>query len=107
MVGAFGPTLAVYSAYESDVSGSYQVLVGRQVRNCQSVSPPLQIVSVPQASYLVFRCSGPLPQAVIDGWHDVWAYFARRNAPPRAYTFDVETYPVAEPAEIWVAVQDS
>lgn len=106
-VGAFGPTIAVYSAYESDISGSYQLLVGRQVRNSQSVSPPLQIVSVPQASYLVFRCPGPLPQAVIDGWRDVWAYFARPNARQRAYTFDFERYPDGEPVEIWVAVQDS
>lgn len=105
-VGASGPTIAVYSDYESDASGSYQLLVGRQVRNSQSVAPPLQIVSAPQASYLVFRRSGPLPQAVIDGWHDVWAYFARADAPPRAYTFDFETYPDAESVEIWVAVQD-
>jgi len=105
-LGAVGPTLAVYSEYESDASGSYQLLVGRHVRNSESVSPPLQIVSAPQASYLVFRCSGPLPKAVIDGWHDVWAYFARANAPPRAYTFDFEAYPDAEPVEIWVAVQD-
>lgn len=105
-VGAFGPTLAVYSAYESDASGSYQLLVGRQVRHSQSVSPPLQIVSAPQASYLVFRCSGPLPRAVIDGWHDVWAYFARADAPARAYTCDFETYPHAAPVEIWVAVRD-
>jgi len=105
-LGAVGPTLAVYSEYESDASGSYQLLVGRQVRNSESVSPPLQIVSAPQASYLVFRCSGPLPKAVIDGWRDVWAYFARANAPPRAYTFDFEAYPDAEPVEIWVAVQD-
>lgn len=106
-VGAFGPTIAVYSAYESDAAGSYQLLVGRQVRNSQLTSPPLQIVSAPQASYLVFRCSGPLPQAVIDGWRDVWAYFARAHAPARAYTFDFETYPDSEPVEIWVAVQDS
>lgn len=103
---AFGPTIAVYSAYESDASGSYQLLVGRQVRNSHSVAPPLQIVSVPQASYLVFRCSGPLPQAVIDGWGEVWAYFARANAPQRAYSFDLERYPDGEPVEIWVAVQD-
>lgn len=105
-VGAFGPTIAVYSAYESDASGSYQLLVGRQVRNSPSVSPPLQIVSVPQASYLVFGCSGPLPQAVIDGWGEVWAYFGRANAPQRAYTCDFERYADAETVEIWVAVRD-
>jgi len=104
-VGAFGPTVAVYSAYESDVSGSYQLLVGRQVRNSRPLSPPLQIVSAPQESYLAFRCSGPLPQAVIDGWCDVWAYFARGDAPARAYSFDFEIYRDAG-TEIWVAVRE-
>ena len=105
-VGAFGPTIAVYSAYESDVSGSYQLLVGRQMRDSRPVSPPLQIVAAAQGSYLAFRCSGPLPQAVIDGWRDVWAYFGRGDAPVRAYTCDFEVYPDRGSVEIWVAVRD-
>ena len=105
-VGAFGPTTAVYSAYESDVTGSYQLLVGRQVRNSLPVSAPLQVVSTAQGSYLTFRCSGPLPQAISDGWRDVWTYFGLDNAPARAYTSDFEIYPEAGPVEIWVAVQD-
>lgn len=104
-LGAFGPAVAVYSAYESDASGSYQLLVGRQVRKPRPVAPPLVIVTAPQAPYLVFSCPGPLPQAVMDGWKQVWAYFERHGAPPRAYTFDLEIYPKAEPVEIWVAVQ--
>ena len=51
----------------------------------------------------MFRCVGPLPQAVIDGWRDVWAYFAGR-APARAYTYDLEIYAEAGAVEIWVAV---
>ncbi len=105
-VGAFGPTIAVYSSYESDVSGSYQLLIGRHVRVSRPVSPPLQIVSTDQASYLAFQCSGPLPQAVIDGWGDVWTYFARDNAPARACTADFEIYAEAGGVEIWVAVKD-
>ena len=107
--GAVGPPIAVYSSYESDGSGSYQLLVGREVRTppSPSLSPPLQIVSLPEARYLVFRRSGPLPRVVIDGWQDVWAYFAGADAPARAYTFDFEIYPDAESVEIWVAVRDT
>ncbi len=104
--GAVGPPIAVYSAYESDVSGSYQLLVGREVRTPPSLSPPLQIVSLPQARYLVFRRSGPMPRVVIDGWQEVWEYFAGSDAPARAYTFDFEIYPDAAGVEIWVAVRD-
>jgi len=105
-VGAFGPTTAVYSAYESDVTGSYQLLVGRQVRDSSPVSAPLQVVSTSPGSYRAFHCSGPLPQAVIDGWRDVWTYFASANVPARAYTSDFEIYPDSGPVEIWVAVRD-
>jgi len=96
----------VYSAYESDVSGSYQILVGREVRTPPHLSPPLQIVSVPDGRYLVFHRSGPLPQVVIDGWQEVWEYFAGRDAPARAYTFDFEINLDATHVAIWVAVRD-
>jgi predicted transcriptional regulator YdeE len=96
---------AVYAAYESDVSGSYELLVGREVPAGASVPAPLHVLSAAPGTYLVFPCSGPLPQAVIDGWKDVWAYFARPKAPQRAYTCDVEIYSDVGPVEIWVAVQ--
>jgi predicted transcriptional regulator YdeE len=105
-VGAFGPPTAVYSAYENGVTGSYQLLVGREVRDSLQVSAPLHVVAAVQGSYLVFRCSGPLPQVVIDGWRDVWTYFARDDAPTRAYSADYEIYPEAGSVEIWVAVRD-
>ena len=103
--GAVGPPIAVYSAYESDVSGSYQILVGREMRTPSALSPPLQIVSLPEARYLVFRRSGQPPQVVIDAWQDVWAYFAGGDALVRAYTFDFEIYPDSG-VEIWVTVRD-
>jgi|SRR5882672_413624 len=106
-VGAFGPTVAVYSAYESDGTGSYQLLVGRQVARARPVSIPLHVVAAPAGSYLAFRCSGPLPQAIIDGWREVWAHFARDTVPARAYTADFEIYPDGGgPPEIWVAVHE-
>jgi len=102
--GAFGPTVAVYSAYESDVSGTYQILIGRELAASSPVAPPLQVVDIPPGQYLVFNCSGPLPGAVIDGWRAVWAYFERPDAPRRAYTADFEKYIEHERTEIWVAV---
>ena len=102
--GAFGPTVAVYSAYESDVSGSFQILVGREIAASSPVAPPLQIVDILPGQHLVFSCSGPLPGAVIEGWRAIWAYFERPDAPRRAYTADFEKYLGPERIEIWVAV---
>ena len=110
--GAFGPPVGVYSAYESDVSGPFQIIAGREVTPNAAVAAPLQSVSVPAGEYLVFQSSGSLPESVIRGWQDVWAYFARPrprrrpDAPARAYTYDLEIYPNFESVEIWVAIED-
>jgi predicted transcriptional regulator YdeE len=106
-LGGFGPTIAVYSAYEGDVTGSYQLLLGREIPDTTVVAPPVHVISSPAASYLVFPCVGPLPHAVIDGWRQVWEYFERRDAAARAYTYDFETYQDGGPVEIWVAVRDT
>ena len=105
-LGAFGPPIGVYSNYESDASGSYELLAGREIREPQSVTEPLRVVSVPRGSYLVFTSSGSLPQAVIDGWREILAFFERADAPRRAYTADFEIYPDSESVEIWVAVKN-
>jgi len=101
--GAFGPTIAVYSAYESDVSGSYQLLIGREIATSASVTPPLQVVDIAPGKYLVFRFSGPLPGVVIDGWRAVWSFFEQPVAPRRAYTADFEVYREPERVEIWIS----
>jgi predicted transcriptional regulator YdeE len=104
--GAFGPAVAVYSAYES-VSGSYQILIGREVAESSRVAPPPQVVDIPPGQYLAFRCSGPPPGAVIEGWRAVWAFFERPDALRRAYTVDFEAYLEPERVEIWIAVREA
>jgi len=105
-LGASGPPIGVYSAYESDASGSFQIIAGREVEANASADPPLAIVSIPAGMYSIFQSNGSLPGSVIRGWREVWAYFERPDAPKRAYTYDVEVYPDAETVEIWVAVED-
>ena len=56
-LGAFGPVVAVYSAYESDVGGSYQLLVGRQLQGEAVVSLPVSSVSTQGGAYLVTSSS--------------------------------------------------
>src|SRR5580765_153811 len=86
-LGASGPPIGVYSAYDSDASGSYQLTAGREIPATLTVAAPLQIVSVPAGAYLAFQRRGPLPGSVIRAWEDVWAYFERPDAPSRAYTY--------------------
>jgi len=102
--GAFGPPIGVYSAYESDATGPFQLLAGREVKAASHVAPPLQLVEIQAGTYLMFQSSGPLPDSVIHGWQDVWAFFERPDAPARAYTYDIEIYPNAQTVEIWVSL---
>jgi predicted transcriptional regulator YdeE len=104
--GAFGPAIAVYSAYASDASGSYQILIGRELARSSSVAPPLRVVDILVGEYLVFTCSGPVPGAVIEGWRAVWAFFDGPDAPRRAYTADFEKHVEPERIEIWVATKE-
>jgi predicted transcriptional regulator YdeE len=106
-LGALGPPIGVYSAYESDANGSFQILAGREIPASVTVAAPLQVVTVPAGTYLVFESSGPLPQSVVRGWQDVWASFERPGAETRAYTCDFEIYPNDHSVEIWVAIRSA
>ena len=104
-LGAVGPPLGVYSAYESDVTGSFQILAGRETPASSSVAAPLEVVSIPAGKYVVFESTGPLPGSVIKGWQEVWAYFEKSAPVARAYTCDFERYPNDQTVELWIAVK--
>ncbi|MBB1274895.1 GyrI-like domain-containing protein [Psychromonas sp. SR45-3] len=95
----------VYFDYESDASGQFNVLVGFDGKN-RPVSVPLQKVVIPAGQYLVFKHKGEMPQIAIDGWTEVWDYFADENAPQqRAYSTDFEFYPNGNEIEIHIAIK--
>lgn len=104
-LGASGPPLGVYAAYESDASGSFQLLAGREVEPSGKLAAPLQEVTIPAGTYLVFHSGGELPESVVTGWQEIWKYFEQPGAPRRAYTVDFEVYPSAAEVEIWIALQ--
>jgi len=104
-LGAFGPPLGVYSTYASDVNGSFQILAGREIAASTGVPAPLEVVSIPAGTYRVFESAGPLPESVVKGWQEVWAYFDRPGAAARAYTCDFEFYSQEQAVEIWVGVK--
>ena len=58
----------VYSAYESDAHGAFDVTAGVAVAQGGAVH-------VEAGDYLVFPAHGPMPQAVLGAWMAVWQYF--------------------------------
>ncbi len=102
------PTLAentqaygVYSNYESDAFGEFDVTAGSEVANNE-----LESVTLAEGNYLCFKTKGELPQAVIDTWGEIWNYFSDENCPDkRVFNTDYELYLNEHEAEIYIGVE--
>lgn len=88
----------VYSSYESDANGAFDVTAGVAVTGDATVQ-------IEAGDYLVFPAIGPLPQAVIDGWAQVWQYFEAHPDLQRSYRSDFEAYTSPTEAEIWISLK--
>ena len=90
----------VYHNYESDVNGMFDVLVGSEQE-----AEGLTSVTIQEGRYLKFPVKGEMPQAIIDAWGQVWAYFEDPSIDERrAYETDFEHYLSADEAEIYIGV---
>ena len=96
----------VYSAYESNEQGAFDVTAG------VAVPPPLVPVAgavqstVLEGRYLVFTGQGAMPQAVIETWGEVWRYFAQNPGIRRCFGTDFEAYEGPDTVAIHIGVCD-
>ncbi|CAA6802964.1 MAG: Unknown protein [uncultured Sulfurovum sp.] len=92
----------VYHNYESDAMGEFDVLVGADnIQNTQK----MQSLTLQEGQYLMFPVKGVLPQAIIETWVKIWAYFEDESIDERrAYTTDFEKYISKDEAEIYISV---
>jgi predicted transcriptional regulator YdeE len=92
----------VYHNYESDAMGEFDVLVGA---DALAVTEEMKSVEVQEGKYLMFPVKGELPQAIIDTWMQVWAYFEDPSIDEkRAYETDFELYKSEDEVEIYIGV---
>ena len=90
----------VYSNYESNALGEFDVLAGSEVAN-----NTLEKVTLKKGNYLSFKVRGGLPQAVIDTWGKIWYYFSNENCPhSRVFKTDYELYLSESEANIYIGV---
>lgn len=92
----------VYSAYESDASGHFDVMAGVAV---DEASADFQSVTIEAGDYLVFEAQGPLPDAVIATWGKVWTFFEENPQIQRRYATDFETYTGPESVAIHIGIR--
>lgn len=94
------PLYGVYHNYASDAHGFFDVLVGSEEEG-----EGLDSVTLQGGRYLKFPVKGEMPQAIIDAWKQVWAYFEDPSIDERrAYETDFEHYLSMDEAEIYIGV---
>ncbi|MBC3350001.1 GyrI-like domain-containing protein [Pseudomonas sp. SWRI196] len=94
----------VYSSYESDATGYFDVTAGVQV---DATSAGYAAVDIEGGDYLVFSAKGPMPDCVIQTWDLIWAYFADNPQTLRRFTTDFEVYSGPDSVAIYIGVQSA
>ncbi|MEQ4720029.1 effector binding domain-containing protein [Nonomuraea sp. B19D2] len=94
---------AVLTDYESDHNGAYTQIVGTGVRTVPRLPEGMVAVRVPAARSLKLAARGPMPQALVDAWQQVWKHTESGGTPSRAFTTDLEVHH-PEGVDLYIAV---
>jgi predicted transcriptional regulator YdeE len=97
------PVYGVYTNYESDQTGYFDVIAGVKVTAAPKTH--LQTITINAGDYLVFDTHGAMPQRMIEGWQKVWAYFTDDAPYTRLYTTDFEQMIDENDMKIFIAVK--
>lgn len=94
----------VYCHYESDAQGDFDVIAATD--QAALAGDDLVSLTIDKGEYIAFPVAGEMPQAIINGWHQVWQYFSPSHCPhQRAYTADFEQYTSPTSAIIYIAIE--
>ena len=102
-LGEGGTVYGIYHNYESNKEGAFDVLVGADL--LKEVTQEMKSVEILEGKYLKFPVKGELPEAIIETWKQVWAYFDDPSVDERrAYKTDFELYLSADEVDIYIGV---
>lgn len=94
-------TFGVYSNYESDHNGEFDV----SACSDQKVSESKEIV-LKSGKYLVFTGTGEMPATVIETWGRIWSYFGNDDSvEERLFQTDYEIYKGNSEVEIYIGIK--
>ena len=107
--GDDGRIFGVYSGYESNEHGAFDVTAGVAVAapdlaQAQAL-PGAARVDIEPGDYLVFTGAGEMPQMVIDTWLRIWQYFAENPQVQRRFGTDFEAYEGPDQVAIHIGVK--
>ncbi|MEW4455377.1 AEC family transporter [Bremerella sp. JC817] len=103
-----GKRIAVYGDYESDQSGKFTILLGKQIGADADVPEALDKVRIHRGNYLHFVGEGEMPQVVLETWQKIWRHFEEDSTYSRSFEADFEIYDEASPnrVDIFIAVEE-
>lgn len=107
--GQDGRIFGVYSAYESNAHGAFDVTAGvAALPPCTggvgNTPDAVRVIPIQAGSYLVFSGEGPMPQMVIDTWGQIWRYFADNPQVQRRFETDFEAYSGPDQVAIHIGI---
>ncbi|WP_213940534.1 GyrI-like domain-containing protein [Pseudomonas sp. dw_612] len=91
----------VYSGYESDASGAFDVTAGMAV---EEPAQGYETINIEEGRYLVFEGTGPMPDTVISAWQSIWNYFEANPQIQRRFTTDFEAYDGPESVAVHLGI---
>ncbi|WP_298775313.1 GyrI-like domain-containing protein [uncultured Shewanella sp.] len=102
-----------YTAYESDVSGEFDLVVSADGLSLETLQTVLnlteyshQSVNIEAGKYLIFSAKGKMPQTIIQLWGEVWRYFNAYDCEHvRLYKTDFECYKSETEVEIAIGIE--
>jgi len=105
--GDDGRIFGVYSGYESNEQGAFNVTAGVAVADpdLALTVPGAARVDIQGGDYLVFTGQGDMPQMVMDTWVRIWHFFAENPQVQRCFSTDFEAYEGPENVAIYIGVK--
>lgn len=82
-----GRTIGLYSNYESDFTGDYDMTVACEVNDDKEIPKGTIVKKIPAGKYAKFIVKGHMQKAVYEFWQELWTMNL-----DRAYTCDFEEY---------------
>lgn len=83
-------TLALYSNYESNETGSYTCTIGAAVSAFEFIPEHMTFITIPKTTYAVFTTRrGKISEVIPEAWGHIWEWSKEHK---RAFTVDFELY---------------
>ena len=101
-----GMVYGVYSNYEKDHTGAYDVYAAIEAEPGSELPSGLSEISSSSGRYLKFHNQGTMPKVVQDTWQEIWDYFDQDGAPhERAFGVDFEEYPSDKEVSVYISLK--